>query len=232
MHLEPPQPIYGGSSHTPSPSSSPSPSPAPSVKVTPSTQQPPLSPQHYANSANHGSQHSIPSLAPPPPPPHGPRLPSSIANRSRTPSPERWAAAQTQMYADRQHDNLTQGLGNIRLNEDASSDEEYQVPPQPSAKALGKRRAVPVDEDCKIVVLPTWPVTDMAVCPAAFDPDDLFYEHGNESRRSDALSEDSDEPLQRPWHQPVHYVYDAAAERTRERLQEIGLTNAVVNEVH
>ena len=70
--------------------------------------------------------------------------------------------------------------------------------------------------------------------PATFDPDDLFYEHTNESRRSDdLLSDDSDADSQHPRHQPVHYVYDAAAERMKERLKEGRLTiSPFVGEVH
>ena len=70
-----------------------------------------------------------------------------------------------------------------------------------------------------------------------FDPHDLFYEHTNESRRSDELlSEESEESQQQPpWHHPVHYVYDAAAERMQERLREARLVVAAgveANEVH
>lgn len=56
---------------------------------------------------------------------------------------------------------------------------------------------------------------------AAFDPDDLFYEHANDSRPSeDFADDDSDSAVNRPWQHPVHYVYDAAAERMQERLKE------------
>ena len=69
---------------------------------------------------------------------------------------------------------------------------------------------------------------------AGFDPDDMFYEHPNESRRSDDLSEDSeDATAQRPWSHPVHYVYDAAAERMKERMKEGGhVPPSLIGEVH
>ena len=73
---------------------------------------------------------------------------------------------------------------------------------------------------------------------AVFDPNDLFYEHTNDSRRSpDDLSDSErsdDRATNRPWHhQPVHYVYDAAAERMKERLKEgqLNSTNANTNAV-
>ena len=62
---------------------------------------------------------------------------------------------------------------------------------------------------------------------AGFDPDDMFYEHPNESRRSDDLSEESeDATAQRPWSHPIHYVYDAAAERMKERMKEYGIVRS------
>ncbi len=64
---------------------------------------------------------------------------------------------------------------------------------------------------------------------AIFDPDEMFYEHANESRRSvDLLSDDSEENQQRP----VHYVYDAAAERMQQRLKEIPPPTPFTGVVH
>lgn len=65
----------------------------------------------------------------------------------------------------------------------------------------------------------------------AFDPDDLFYEHTNESRPSDNLSDDESDEAQRAHHPPVHYAYDAAAERMKERLKEAQLTSPVATGV-
>ncbi len=156
VHLEPPQPIYGGSSHTPSPSSSPSASPAPSVTITHSLGHPrslmPAQPTQ-PTSMNYGSQPSLPSLAPPPPAPHGPR---PVATRSRTPSPDRSSLAHSQQYREYNHDLLQQAVGRVTLNDSESpidSDDDHGRDgriQQPSAKVLGKRRAVAAeDPDCK-----------------------------------------------------------------------------------
>ena len=71
-------------------------------------------------------------------------------------------------------------------------------------------------------------------CIAVFDPDDLFYEHANESRRSDDFDEEDSDATSntRPWHHPVHYVYDAAAERMKERLEEGRLNASTPGLVH
>ena len=48
----------------------------------------------------------------------------------------------------------------------------------------------------------------------------MFYEHAPESRQSDSLSDsDSDDAYGERKRAQVHYVYDAAAERTRERIR-------------
>ncbi|KAI0082116.1 hypothetical protein K474DRAFT_1767913 [Panus rudis PR-1116 ss-1] len=217
----------------PSPSPSPSPSPPPSVVVTP---------------MNHSSHHGHPlppiphqsprmqtpplggaqTLAPPPPAPHGPRSPSYYStSRSRSPSPERFAAnPDYQQYEQSQPDWRNSQIGHDHSTTNSQSSPEFShpqdddssvvselpaQPAQPSAKALGKRRVVePVDSD------------------NPFDPDDMFYEHRPESRRSDEFSDsDSDEAYghRRP---PVHYVYDAAAERTQQRIKEGRLAMAAL----
>lgn len=69
-----------------------------------------------------------------------------------------------------------------------------------------------------------------------FDPDDIFYDHADDLSRhnnDDTMESDSDEARNAPWYHPVHYVYDAAAERMRERLRAGGLsTAALVGSVH
>lgn len=73
------------------------------------------------------------------------------------------------------------------------------------------------------------------VVPGSFDPDDLFLEHTDEVLRAndDAMDSDSEEGLQHNlWHQPVRYVYDAAAERAQERLREAHAAAALVGSVH
>ncbi|GJE99365.1 hypothetical protein PsYK624_156190 [Phanerochaete sordida] len=234
MHLEPPQPHFAAtSSHTPSPSSSPSPSPAPSVMVHSAHSHgghplPPVPPHASALSHSPGSFHAhlTPSLAPPPPAPHGPRQPLHSSARSRTPSPDRSSMTHsTQQYHEQYyHDaaaEIPAAVSRMRISDSDSaspeSDEEPRVPTRPSAKALGKRRAPPPPDN------------------DGFDPDDLFYEHGNESHRSDEFAEENDEEHpspQLPWHHPVQYVYDAAAERHRELFQEGGLNGTAPGVVH
>ena len=67
-----------------------------------------------------------------------------------------------------------------------------------------------------------------------FDPDDLFYDQsGNESVRNSEDSDSEDGHARNPWHRPVHYVYDAAAERTQQRIREGRLAAAaLVGGVH
>ncbi|THH26966.1 hypothetical protein EUX98_g7214 [Antrodiella citrinella] len=100
---------------------------------------------------------------------------------------------------------------------DAADSEEFEPVPQqqrPSAKALGKRRVVEPDES-----------------DSQFDPDDMFYEHNNDSRHSEPLDDaDSDgdgNGLRQK--RSVQYVYDAAAEKTRERIREGRLHLAETN---
>ncbi|KAI0341260.1 hypothetical protein BDW22DRAFT_1485694, partial [Trametopsis cervina] len=224
VHLEPPHPAYGASSHSPSPATSPSPSPTPSVTNPVAAHHHQIShkpspiPTHTTNAYAHPPHISSPSLAPPPPAPHGPRLPThNIITRSRTPSPDRSSISHS-THQERYNDNtLRHAAGKLRLSDEQPSPREgfagdYQEPLRPSAKALGKRRQVDMDES------------------ESFDPDDLFYEHTNESRRSNELSddeEDDDVPLAR-LHHPVQYVYDAAAERMKERLREGQLSSTTV----
>lgn len=57
----------------------------------------------------------------------------------------------------------------------------------------------------------------MVFYPATFDIDDLFYEHKEDVRTTEEQP-DSDREDDGRWQHPVHYVYDAAAERTHEWL--------------
>ena len=66
-----------------------------------------------------------------------------------------------------------------------------------------------------------------------FDPDDIFYDQSNESIRNSEDSDSDDTRPRNPWHRPVHYVYDAAAERTQQRIREGRLAAAaLVGGVH
>ena len=53
----------------------------------------------------------------------------------------------------------------------------------------------------------------------AFDPNDIFHDRNNESPSETLEDFDSDESA----HAKVHYVYDAAAERTKERISHLNL---------
>ena len=76
----------------------------------------------------------------------------------------------------------------------------------------------------------------MRILIGGFDPDDIFYDHADDQSRhnnDDTLDSDSEEARHDPWHQPVHYVYDAAAERMKERLRAGRVsTAALVGSVH
>ena len=73
----------------------------------------------------------------------------------------------------------------------------------------------------------------MDVTSGSFDPDDLFFEHYDDSMRNNDDTLDSDSEDGR--HQPVHYVYDAAAERAKERIQQAQaahVATTLVDSVH
>ncbi|KAH9922326.1 uncharacterized protein BXZ73DRAFT_104144 [Epithele typhae] len=231
QYLEPTENLIGGSSSSraPSPPPSTSPSPAPSLVITSahghgSSHAAPVPSQPAPGRAPHPVQHtssqgSVLSLAPPPPAPHGPRLPQQ---RSNTPSPERGqlnhvGRASMESTTARQPSNLRHDSSSEPSDADL---DECKTPVRPSAKALGKRRVVEPPEGER-----------------AFDPDDLFYEQGqnpnnNGVQHSDD-SESDDGKAKGPWHRPVHYVYDAAAERTQQRIREGRLAAAaLVGGVH
>ena len=67
-----------------------------------------------------------------------------------------------------------------------------------------------------------------------FESDDPFYAQSNHSAQQHSEDSDSDESRARnPWNRPVHYVYDAAAERTQQRIREGRLAAAaLVGGVH
>ncbi|EPS98820.1 hypothetical protein FOMPIDRAFT_1037243 [Fomitopsis schrenkii] len=229
----------GSSSRSPSPSS-PSLSSAPSFVIT--TASPAAQPTHSHThplppipspvatpTAKHhhappiATQGSMQSLAPPPHAPLGPRSPAhSNAPTSRTPSPERASLRHSAPRGslDSVPGALTRDMSRLGVqNKDEADCEEPERPIRPSAKALGKRRQV-----------------DPTESEHGFDPDDIFYDHADDQshhNNDDTLDSDSDEARHDPWHQPVHYIYDAAAERTKERLRAGRVsTAALVGGVH
>jgi len=150
---------------------------------------------------------NIQNLAPPPPAPHGPRLPSPNQPRSRTPSPQRSIGDITTRSG------YLSG-GRMSLSEMGDDSDGYDVvtPIGLSEKALGKRRVV--EEDDRLS-----------------DAGDSFF--GQDQVRagsSDSLNLIPVDGHRRPWHPVVHYVYDAAAERTQQRID--SQMTAMVDQVH
>lgn len=114
------------------------------------------------SSSTHLSPYTTPNsaLVPPPPAPHGPRSPAQIMP-SRTPSPERFVSVQAPLSSSGHHsrtDSSTSsrdyyaannGLEKLKIGDRsaiADDDDEATTPIKPSAKALGKRKVVEVQE--------------------------------------------------------------------------------------
>ncbi|KAJ7656692.1 hypothetical protein B0H17DRAFT_1337923 [Mycena rosella] len=153
------------------------------------------------------------TLAPPPAAPHGPRLPG--AGLSRTPGGAAEWAGGMRMGGPREY---AASSGRGSFDDEArdagySDDDGDERPMQPSAKALGKR---PVMAD------PYQPLDDEL---------SLGLKDNLDDRPEDSDEEDSPERLWQHIHHPVqHFVYDAAAERTQQRIREGHAL--VVNGVH
>ncbi|KAH7911794.1 hypothetical protein BJ138DRAFT_1005899 [Hygrophoropsis aurantiaca] len=216
---------FGSPPHTPSP---PLPSPPASPRnfdlppVVPSQTHPlprvppSLSPSiPQINAINHypspPAQTSTPTLlAPPPPAPHGPRSPAQANLPSRTSSPERISARPSRSSSlDSEGDTLSHATQRMHLDGD---DDEINTPIRPSAKALGKRRIVEDPED-------------------TYQSDDYYHQHTNPYSRDAPIDSDSDDGALTPRHHATQYVYDAAAERTAQRIRE-GRVSVLVNGVH
>lgn len=147
------------------------------------------------------------NLAPPPPAPHGPRLPSPNQPRSRTPSPQRSIgdipARSSYLSGER---NSWSGAG------DHSDGYDIVTPIGLSEKAKGKQRVV--EEDDRLS-----------------DAGDSFFGHDQaRAGSSDSLNLSPVDGYKKPGHPAVHYVYDAAAERTQQRID--SQMTAMVDRVH
>ncbi|KAG1736206.1 hypothetical protein EDB19DRAFT_1878625 [Suillus lakei] len=195
---------YGGdSSRTPSPPAPPRQYDLP--PVVPSQTHPlprvplALSPAH----SHYGSppqSMNTPTLLVLPPPPVGPRSP---AFPSRPPSPD-WGGI-VRPSRGNSLESMGGTLDRLHIDENDMEEEEVKSPIRPSAKALGKRKAVEEVDD------------------EQHDSSDLYYEPRRES-----VVLDSDEEARGgdhanalwPRRQPTQYVYDAAAERTAQHLRE------------
>src|SRR6266404_4442636 len=158
----------GSTSRSPSPSPSPSPQPQPipiPAVLQPHAGQPhhPLPPIPIHLQPNFAPP-TQPSLALPPPAPQGPRSPGLVLHRSHTPSPERGGLARSSIYGTitspaHSEAALNGGAGKPALGihtsrrdeddvdvHDDKEKEETRTPIRPSAKALGKRRVVEIEE--------------------------------------------------------------------------------------
>ncbi|KAF9529031.1 hypothetical protein CPB83DRAFT_279585 [Crepidotus variabilis] len=155
------------------------------------------------------SLHHQQNFAPPPSAPHGPRLPVPAMGppRSRTPSPVRIGPP------------YSNGRLETTADSDSSFSPEEEEPPQPSAKALGKRRVVEPE----------------VALDREFDPDDIYYSNNRvgQSSRESTIGPGED-PRWRP--PQAKFVYDAVAERTRQLMVESNLPTGQhpkrVNGVH
>lgn len=141
------------------------------ASLQPHTGQPhPLPPIPIQHQPNYGTQ---PSLALPPPAPHGPRSPGLVMHRSHTPSPERGGFTRPSLLATMPNTTAVSSevsnggaskppLGIVIArredngDDDDNGEENVRTPIRPSAKALGKRRVVEVeDPDRKSCILVT-----------------------------------------------------------------------------
>lgn len=127
------------------------------------------------------------------------------------------------------------GLDKLKIGEGSAvedDDEECTTPIKPSAKALGKRKVVEAEESDRKLLLVHGRITIDVACTGPFDTDDIFYEHRDEPYPvEERLDSDSDEALGSRWPQTTHYVYDAAAERTQQRIRR-GRVSTLVDGVH
>ncbi|KAJ3929303.1 MAG: hypothetical protein NXY57DRAFT_900339, partial [Lentinula lateritia] len=193
--------------------------------------------QHHLPAQNSFSSHSpeVPgtTLAPPRAPPHGPRSPASGHGHghtrtgssgfppSRTPSPN---------TPSMDHSSSGTGTGESvggsaldvvptwsgRIPVDDSSEEEILTPIKPSAKALGKRR-VEVNDATENGDIPV-PSGEGGYNSDSDDSESAYYPNGRPRSRNNGL-------LHNLHHPPVHFVYDAAAERTQQRIKKMELEN-------
>jgi hypothetical protein len=235
--VPPPSSTGAGSSRSPSPTPSPASSPAYTSAIPPviPSQSHPLPPIPIASATNnrapasvHGSP-SIPStyphsLAPPHGPRHGPRSPMQRAPRSRSPSQERPSVDSHTQTHSRTSSSLSgpplipNGLGRLDMSErdryhvEPSSDEEVRTPIKLSAKALGKRPEerppTPESELYGSLLIRSGSYVCRSPAELLGDVDEISqYDHDQEESR--------------PWGSPpVQYVYDAAAERTEQRIKQ------------
>ncbi|KAF8797720.1 hypothetical protein BYT27DRAFT_7204130 [Phlegmacium glaucopus] len=164
-------------------------------------------PQHPPSSeADHDPIFIAPSLAPPPAAPHGPRSPAPISLHTRTPSPGT-PRVDSYMNGHDVHENIQMPSLN-------GFNDDYPFA-KPSAKALGKRRVVELDN----------------LSDPPDDVDDVYFDKEHPFASGDGADPEFEDENDARRHQPpVHFVYDAVAERMRQRLE--GREELVDNRVH
>ncbi len=171
------------------------------------------------------------TLAPPPSVPHGPRSPGQVSVHSRTPSPNTAPVEVVETNSSYQLDSATPAG---HTNHDVVGT-TISVPPLPSAKALGKKKAVEADlSDRAYSLFPkstSWTKDHLAHPQLTRDS---YYDAATPTKRNSHSFDDSDheENFDPPWHRPIHYVYDAAAERAAKRLHDDYEQAPLVNGVH
>jgi hypothetical protein len=176
-------------------------------------------------------------------------------HRSHTPSPERSGLSRTSVLAAVPTANPTMPsdggptkpplppLGIVVTNKESVDDEDdhneeesIRTPIRPSAKALGKRRLIEAEETDRKLFPRFFFTPDRNLAADAFNPDDIFYERtdARDARNAATAPDDSgisdsdSDSAHRVWpQQPVHYAYDAVAERTQRLLQQMSLVNGV-----
>ncbi|KAF9446534.1 hypothetical protein P691DRAFT_803828 [Macrolepiota fuliginosa MF-IS2] len=184
---------------------SPSPSPPPSMRSTSPHQSPEQQQRPYPEGLTN-------NLAPPHSGPWGPRSPGQFPPRTPSPRPINLEVQETN---GTQPTGSTASVNPVKYDNDARVD----APIQPSAKALGKQKAVDVDQ------------TDSY---SQHTGEDSYYDTASNKRNSHTFDDsDHEDDYDLPWHRPTQYVYDAAAERTAQRLREGHDQQALlVNGVH
>ncbi|KJA13530.1 hypothetical protein HYPSUDRAFT_122179, partial [Hypholoma sublateritium FD-334 SS-4] len=208
---------FGGGSS----SRSPSPPPQPRRSRSRSPHHTAIAYRHqHSNSHSHSLHSHQPSepeidhgalggsLAPPPAAPHGPRSPAQLSLHSRTPSPtpriEPYVYGNNNGSVNGHWGEYTDDRGVSEVRAEEEEVEEF-TPIKPSAKALGKMKAVE----------PEPPASGHE--SAAFDPDDIYYDKDPTFVLDGATDPDIEDDADARWRRPPQqFVYDAVVERSRQ----------------
>ena len=162
------------------------------------------------------------NLTHPPPAPHGPRSPAPISLHTRTPSPRPQGLDLSTDGHDAYRDIQSPSLNGVGHDYPSA---------QPSAKALGKRKVVEPESvsDRKHNILFPNNFMLIAANKAHDDVDATYFDKEHAFSPGDGADPEFEDENDR-WHHPTVFVYDAVAERTRQRLE--GREELVDNRVH